>query len=57
MDEAVVEAILGDDGRLTPWTCGEASFDSRGRLNEVRELLKEDRRLLRLSNLRTPFGF
>ena len=54
-DETVVDAMLGDEGRLTPLT-GAVSFDARGKLNDVRELPKDVRRLVRLSNLRTPEG-
>lgn len=53
--EAEVEAIEGEEGRLR--LCGGCcSSDVRGRLSEVRELLKEERRLERLRSLRTPEG-
>jgi len=49
-----VEAMLGDEGRLTPlgWPLG--SCDWRGILSDVRELLKEERRFVRLKSRRTP---
>ena len=51
-----MEAMLGDDGLLVPlmWL---VSFEGRaGTLRDVRELLKEERRFVKLRSLRTPFG-
>jgi len=53
--DAVVEAMLGEAGRLRLLIVDWLSWEVRGKLSEVRELLKEERRLLRLSSLRTPF--
>lgn len=54
-DDPFVDARLGDDGRLLP-VVGYVSFDCLGRLSDVRELLNEERRFVRLSSRRTPFG-
>lgn len=60
-EEAVVETMLGpgEDGRLRLaigccWL--DASCDARGIFRDVRELLNDDRRELRLSSFRTPEG-
>lgn len=45
--------MLGEDGRLVPAAWG-GCWASLGRARDVRELLKEERRELRLSSLRTP---
>lgn len=41
-------------GRLVPFVGGRLSLNCRGRLCEVRELLKDDLRLLKLNSFRTP---
>jgi len=57
----VVEAMLGEEGRLRALYCGYGgwywgSLEDWGMWREVRELLKEERRLVRLSSLRMPEG-
>ena len=54
-DGAIDEAKLGDDGRFTP-VIGRSVVDSRGKLNDVRELLNDERRLLRLISRLIPVG-
>ena len=49
--------MLAVDGRFRLLTAGAgASEGCRGRLRDVLEPLKEDRKLLRLNSLRTPEG-
>ena len=50
--EACVDAMLGEDGRLRLlyWDCPRCCW-SLGICSEVRELLKEDRRLLKAQQL------
>ena len=55
MDDPFVETKLGDDGRLMPFDWA-VSPDWRGKLSEVRELLNDERKLLKLNSLRTPDG-
>ena len=56
MNDAVVDMTLGDCGRCCIVVCSPYDELGGGMLKEVRELLKDWRKLVRLNSRRTPPG-
>jgi hypothetical protein len=54
-EDPAVDTMLGEVGRLLLFVSG-LSFEARGIVSDVRELLKDERRLFKLSSFRTREG-